>query len=268
MRILAVDDRPDGLEEMRKLTQKLQPEAELLTSASSLEALAIARKTEIDIALLRVETPELGGLDLGRYLVELNPLVNLIYVSGDEGHGYEAMSIHASGYMLEPVKQEAVRRELEDLRHPALEKEHKRVFAQTFGNFELFVDGKPVNFKYSRTKELVAVLVNNRGAQTTNGEIIANLWEDDGDPEKKLSYLSNLRQDLQNTFNRLRLNGIILKQRGSLAIAVDRIECDLYDWLEKKQDSKYHYMGDYMNQYSWPEYVHAELDEISWAMEE
>ena len=49
---------------------------------------------------------------------------------------------------------------------------------------------------------------------------------------------------------------------------MDRIECDLYDWLEKKQDSRYHYMGDYMNQYSWAEYVHAELDDISYAMEE
>ena len=149
-----------------------------------------------------------------------------------------------------------------------MQKKQKRVFAHTFGNFELFVDGRPVAFKYSRTKELVAVLVNNRGAQTTNGEIIACLWEDDGDPDKKASYLSNLRQDLQNTFTRLRLNGVILKQRGSLAIAADRIECDLYDWLENKGSSRYHYLGDYMNQYSWPEYVHAELDEISYAMEE
>ena len=268
MRILAVDDRAEGLAELTALAEKLRPEAELLSSASSLEALSIARKTEIDIALLRAETPELSGMDLGRYLIELNPLVNLIYVAADESLGYEAMTIHASGYLLEPPGEEALTRELADLRHPALEREHKRLFAQTFGNFELFVDGKPVNFKYSRTKELVAILINNRGAQTTNGEIIANLWEDDGDPEKKISYLSNLRQDLQNTFNRLRLNGVIHKQRGSLAIAVDRIECDLYDWLEKKQDSKYRYMGDYMSQYSWPEYMHAELDEISYAMEE
>ena len=153
-----------------------------------------------------------------------------------------------------------------DLRHPAAQKYQKRVFAQTFGNFELFVDLKPVAFKYSKTKEIVALLINNRGAQTTNGEIIATLWEDDGDPEKKASYLSNLRQDLQNTFTKLKLNGIILKQRGSMAIAKDRIECDLYDWLENKLNSKYQYLGDYMNQYSWPETVHAELDEISYSL--
>ena len=165
-----------------------------------------------------------------------------------------------------PADGEAVRREMEDLRHPEAEKKQKRVFAQTFGNFDLFVDGKPVAFKYTKTKEIVALLINNRGAQTTNGEIIATLWEDDGDPEKKQSYLRNLRQDLQNTFTALKIDGIIIKQRGSMAIAKDKIECDLYDWLENRENSKYKYMGDYMNQYSWSEFMHAELDEISYDM--
>ena len=248
--------------------EALSPDSELMSFEDGLAALKAAREKEIDVAFLDVDLPELSGLDLGQYLQELYPLVNLIYLSDNTDRSFDAMRQHASGYLLSPPTAALMKRELEDLRHPAVQKKQRRVFAQTFGNFELFVDGKPVAFKYSRTKELVAVLVNNRGAQTTNGEIIACLWEDDGDPDKKASYLSNLRQDLQNTFTRLRLNGIILKQRGSLAIAADRIECDLYDWLENKGDSKYHYLGDYMNQYSWPEYMHAELDEISYAMEE
>ena len=268
MTILNVLRDARSLESVGQMMAGLAPEAELLSFDNGLPALAAAREKEIDVAVLETDLPELSGLDLGQYLQELYPLVNLIYLSENTDNCFEAMRQHASGYLLAPPSESLMRRELEDLRHPAVQKKQKRVFAQTFGNFELFVDGKPVAFKYSRTKEMVAVLINNRGAQTTNGEIIACLWEDDGDPDKKASYLSNLRQDLQNTFTRLRLNGVILKQRGSLAIAVDRIECDLYDWLENKGDSKYHYLGDYMNQYSWPEYVHAELDEISYAMEE
>ena len=122
-------------------------------------------------------------------------------------------------------------------------------------------------FKYSRTKEMLALLVNNRGAQTTNGEIIGALWEDDGDPEKKASYLSKLRQDMQNTLSKLKLTDIIVKQRGSLGIDTGKIECDLYDWLEKKKKSRYRYLGEYMSQYSWAEYFHAELDELSFEME-
>ena len=268
MTILAVMENERALPPLREMLARLAPEAEPLCFSSALKALAEARKTEIDTALLDVRLPELNGIDLGQYLQELNPFVNLIYFSEDPAAAYEALALHASGYLLKPAGEESVRRELDDLRHPAAQKRQKRVFAQTFGNFELFVDGKPVAFKYTRTKEIVALLINNRGAQTTNGEIIASLWEDDGDPEKKASYLSNLRQDLQNTLTRLKANDIILKQRGSMAIATDHIECDLYEWLEKKKESRYQYLGDYMNQYPWAEFFHAELDEISYAMED
>ena len=53
-----------------------------------------------------------------------------------------------------------------------------------------------------------------------------------------------------------------------MAIAKDRIECDLYEWLDKKKESRYQYTGDFMDQYSWPEYLHAELDDISYAMDD
>lgn len=268
MTVLITEENAGVLKEVSGMAEKLLPDAEVLCFGSSLEALAKAREQEIDIALLGTGMAELSGLNLGQYLKELYPFVNLIYLSENREDAYEAMQQHASGYLIKPATKEGMRQELDSLRYPAEQKNRKRVFAQTFGNFDLFVDGKPVAFKYSRTKEMVALLVNNRGAQTTNGEIIASLWEDEGDPETKASYLRNLRQDLQNTLSSLKLTGIILKQRGSLAIAADRIECDLYDWLEKKQESRYHYLGDYMNQYSWPEVMHAQLDEIAWSFDE
>lgn len=268
MTILIVGSGPQAVEALAARVRALSPGSEVLCYESSLEALAVARKRDIDVAFLETELPELNGLDLGQYLQELYPHVNLIFLSEGPDDAFDALSLHASGYIMKPVSDFILKHELQDLRHPASGKAQKRVFAQTFGNFELFVDGEPVTFKYTRTKEIVALLVNNRGAQTTNGEIIAALWEDDGDPEKKASYLSNLRQDLQNTVTRLKLNGVIVKQRGSLGIAADKIECDLYDWLAKKKASRYQYMGDYMSQYSWAEYMHAELDEISWALDD
>ena len=267
MNIMLVDGDAGALDRLEEILAGLKGDAEILRFESTPSALAAAREQDVDVAFLAAQMPELSGLDLGLYLKDLHPLVNLIFLAEDGGKGYDALAMHASGYLIKPVAARDVARELDDLRHPEMEK-RKRVFAQTFGNFDLFVDGKPVAFKYNRTKEIVALLINNRGAQTTNGEIIATLWEDDGEPDRKASYLSNLRQDLQNTMTRLRLNGLITKQRGSLGIAVDRIECDLYDWLDKKKESRYHYLGDYMNQYSWAEYMHAELDDISYALED
>ena len=268
MRTITVDSEKESLAKLSRTIKNLLPDQEHLCFDSSMSALAAARETEIDVAFINARMPELSGLALGLYLRELNPFMNLIFLSDTEKDSYQAMQMHASGYLLRTAGKAALKKELDDLRYPELQKKHKRVFIQTFGNFEFFVDEKPVAFKYQRTKEVIAVLVNNRGAQTTNGEIIASLWEDDGDPEKKRSYLGNLRQDLQNTLTKLKLDGIIHKQRGSMAIDKEKVECDLFDWLEKKKESKYQYIGDYMNQYSWPEYFHAELDEISYAMDD
>jgi len=266
MTFMLVSDDPRTLEDAAALLNELQPGAEVLSFTESPAALAEARERPVDVALLAANMPELDGLDLGQYLKDLHPAVNLVFMDPDDTQALDALSLHASGCLLLPVSKFALSAELDDLRYPVSGGPGHRVFAQTFGNFELFVDGEPVAFKYSRTKEVVALLVNNRGAQTTNGEIIAALWEDDGDPEKKASYLRNLRQDLQNTFTRLKLTDLLRKQRGSMAIAADRIDCDLYDWIAKKDKSRYRYMGDYMNQYSWAETVHAELDAMNDAL--
>lgn len=261
MKIIAVDDNKKDLKIISDIVKDILPDSEYDAFDDPLSALALAREKEIDIAILDIKMPELDGIELGRFLKELNPFINIIFLTSHKDYGFEAMEMHASGYMIKPATKDKLNEELAELRYAEKYNSHKRVFVQTFGNFEIFVDGKPVDFKYKRTKEMVAILVANKGAQTTNGEIIANMWEDEGDPDKKVSYLGNIRQDLQNTFSDLKLEGIILKQRGSMAIAKDRIDCDLYDWLEKKDASKYKYAGDFMNQYSWSEFYHADLDD-------
>lgn len=74
----------------------------------------------------------------------------------------------------------------------------KRVRMQTFGNFEVYVDGKPLEFKYSRTKEMLAYLVDRQGALCTMAEIQAVLFEDEMGHE---SYIKSLRRDLQVTLD-------------------------------------------------------------------
>ena len=69
----------------------------------------------------------------------------------------------------------------------------KRVRMQTFGNFEVYVDGK-----YSRTKEVLAYLVDRQGALCTMAEIQAVLFEDEMGHE---SYIKSLRRDLQVTLD-------------------------------------------------------------------
>ena len=147
MKVMLVDDDKKCLAQLEKITKELLPKAEIISFDDPLNALAKARTEEIDLSFIDTDMPDLSGIELGIYLKELNPFMNIIFSSETKEFGFDAMQIHASGYMLRPVTTGKVQGELAELRYAEKYNDHKRVFAQTFGNFELFVDGKPVEFK-------------------------------------------------------------------------------------------------------------------------
>ena len=126
MTILAVLENDRAIPPFMQTMAKFAPDADLLCFGNALPALAAARKTEIDIALMDVSLPELNGVDFGQYLQDLYPFVNLIYLSEGPEKAFDAMRQHASGYLLKPASEESIRHELEDLRHPASQKKEKR----------------------------------------------------------------------------------------------------------------------------------------------
>ena len=99
MTILAVLENEQALHGFTELIASVQPDAELMCFSSSLPALAAARRSEIDTAILDVALPDLDGLEFGQYLQDLYPLVNLIYLSDSHEGAFEAMNQHASGYL-------------------------------------------------------------------------------------------------------------------------------------------------------------------------
>lgn len=128
-----------------------------------------------------------------------------------------------------------------------------RLRVQTFGNFEVFYDGKPVHFRRRRTKELFAYLIDRRGAGSTMGQLISVLWEGRPDTESVRSQLRSLITDLRTTFRDLGENAIIIKQRDLIAVDPTRVDCDYYRFLAGDQGAAKAFRGEYMTNYSWGE---------------
>lgn len=129
---------------------------------------------------------------------------------------------------------------------------------RTFGNFEIYVNNKPVAFKYSVSKELIAFLVDRRGVMCTNGEIMSALWED----EDRSGYLRQIRKDIVDTLKKFGLDDIIFVQWGKMGIDRTKVECDLFMWEDGNLAAINSYHGEYMEQYSWAEYSKAAFEDI------
>ena len=257
MKIIAVDDERIALEGLLDVISEVAPDAQLNGFEYPEDALSFVDANDCNIAFLDVEMAEMSGVELAEQLKLRNPDINIIFATGFEEYRKEAYDLHASGYLTKPITAEKVKKELSDLRRPIPKRRRMRV--QTFGNFEVYIDGLPMAFKYSKTKELLAYLVDRKGALCTSGELQAVIFEDDSGHE---SYMKSLRRDLLETLETAGCGNVIAQQRGKLGVVPDNLDCDYYDWCEgKRMGISWH--GEYMAQYSWSEYTAAVLERMN-----
>lgn len=253
MKAILIDDEMPALRYLERRIKEAEPGAELTICNDPREGLMLSKNGGFDVAFLDIHMQGINGMDLAKQMQESNPTLNIIFTTGFTEHALDAFKLNASGYLVKPIRTEDVRKQLDNLRFPITEK--KRVRFQCFGNFEAFIDEEPIRFHYTRTKEMLAYLVSRNGTMCSSGEVMAVLWED-GSPD---AYLRKLRKDLLDALKNKGLEDVIKKQRGSMGILADKVECDYYDMLETDEQGRY--QGEFMSQYSWAEELNAILQD-------
>ena len=65
---------------------------------------------------------------------------------------------------------------------------------------------------------------------------------------------------MMSTLNEAGFSDVIVRQRGTIAVVPDKIECDLYEWKKDRNLASSKYTGEYMSQFSWAEYSKGALE--------
>lgn len=253
MNILALDDEKIALEGLVSATKKAEPSAVIYSFCKPKEALEFCKSTPCEVVLLDIQMRNMSGVEVAKEVKLLNPNTNIIFTTGYADYMKEAFELHASGYLMKPITPAKIRKELDNLRCPLPPVLENRIRFQTFGNFEVFIDGQPIKFKYDLTKEVLAYLVDRNGALCANGEIMAVLWGD----KHPSSYFRSLIKDMKDIFSDAGCGDVIRQQRGKIGIVREKVDCDYYDWLDGKIYAVNLYRGEYMAQYGWSEFTHG-----------
>lgn len=257
MIIAAVDDEKIALEALCSAIGKCEPDADIVSFRLASEAYEYIKDNEVDVAFLDIEMRDKSGIELAKELKFVRPNLNIIFATGYDSFFGEAFAMHASGYLLKPITVDKVRKELDNLRYPVENKDSgRRVKFHCFGNFEVYIDGTPAKFKYSKTKEALAYLVDRSGSLCSNNEIIVALWEDDS----HASYLKNIKRDMFDVFSSVGLGDVLIKQRNQIGINRELVDCDYYDMQAGTAYALNSYRGEYMEQYSWAELTRGMLE--------
>ena len=168
-------------------------------------------------------------------------------MTGYDQYALDAYSMHASGYLTKPVSVEKLKMELSNLRYPMPSMDDaNKLKVQCFGHFEVFYNGNPVKFARSKTKEMLAFLIDRKGAMVSVKELSLALFG-----EEKSSYIRNLVADLSKALKEINCEDVFIKHFNSYGIKISAISCDYYDYLNNVPYAVKAYNGVYMQQYSW-----------------
>lgn len=261
VKYLVLDDEIIAAEYLAALIYEVDEKAEVITANNPVQSLEIARQQQFHVCFIDIQMPGLNGIEFANKLKKLYLKTNFIFVTGYSDYMGEAFRLDASDYIMKPANVKEIRHALENLRYSSQEnlvgKEKQRIQIICFGNFEILIDGKPVKFKFDKTKELLAYLVHRKGTRCTSKEVIATLWEEDGHD----SYYRMLKKDLQDVLKQLGCGEIIYSERGQIGLScLECIQCDYFKWVENSVEGRKLYLGEYMAQYSWAEEVNALIE--------
>jgi two-component SAPR family response regulator len=262
MTVLTVDDESAALNILNRAILEVLPDAEIRSFSTAADALREIQEIGFrpEAAFLDIRLPDATGLEIARRIKESSPHTNLIFVTAYSDYALEATTLHSSGYLLKPATAEKVRSELDNLRYPPQREPGHRLRIQCFGDFEVFLDNRPLPLHYSKSKELLAYLVDRRGSACNTGELCAVLWPEEPDSMAIHKRLRKVMSDLTHALDAAGQGDALLKRRNSFAVNADCLDCDYYGMLNHNLADINTYTGEYMSQYSWAEMTLGALE--------
>ena len=251
MRVLCVDDALPIMEDTVAMCRQLPQTQEVTGFTRPREALEWLKTHPIDLALLDIDMPVINGLMLAEQLKRRNPDAAIIFLTAFPQYAVQAFKLRATGYLLKPVSFEELKEEVDYARSRGREHPSGHIVVQTFGNFEIFVDGETLVFHRSKAKELLAYLIDRNGRGVNRPGIYAALWEEGLYNYSRQKYLDVIIRSLRETLREAGIEEILEIKGGYLRIRPELLNCDLYRFLKNDPEAVNAYRGEYMEEYPW-----------------
>ena len=251
MRMICVDDERLLMEDAVALCREISIVKDAKGFTKPAEALNWLEHEQADVALLDIDMPGMSGIELAKKIQNKQPQIAVIFLTGYSQYALDAYDVHPTAYLLKPVKKEKLAKELVYIASRTGQKSATGIEAHTFGNFDLLVEGKPVIFRQAKCKELLAYLIDRRGASVTRREAFAILWEDRTYDRPMQKQLDNIIRMLRTSLTECGAAEIFELQSATMRVNPELISCDAWRYLAGEQEAIRAFRGEYMSNYSW-----------------
>ena len=120
MTVVCFDNTPIMLQSLKENAAKAYPHADVQTFLTEERAFRYAKEAGCDVLLCEINPPRLEGLFLAEKIKQLNPKVNIIFVTvcSESEHAKAVLRLKPSGYLTKEATNAQILEELQNLRYP------------------------------------------------------------------------------------------------------------------------------------------------------
>lgn len=216
MRVILVDDEPIILENLKEILIDFQEIEIMGTYTQPSQVLFELQSTQPEVAFIDIEMYGMNGIELAEQLLMKNNNLDVVFVTAYNHYASEAFEVNAIDYLLKPIKPERVAKTIEKLLR-RMENEKceisNMVSITQFGMFQIKSGNQTVKWSRSKSRELLAYLLQNEGKWISKYTLCEIQWQD-YEPNQALAYL-------QTSIYALRKN---LKEYGIENIKIEYLE--------------------------------------------
>lgn len=251
MTIICVDDDAQTAKRTAAACQRIAQVDEAVSFTSPVSALEYFDEHIVDIAILDISMPRMSGIELASKIKQKSLSTAIIFLTTFPQYAADAFTVHATGYMLKPLDEKRLLEEISYARLISFKDLSRRIVVQTFGGFDVFVDGRLVLFAQKKCKELFAFLVDRRGNSVTRAEVYAVLFEDafyDRPAQKKLD---SLIRSMRDTLREYGIEDTFELKSACMRIIPEKLSCDMYRFFDGDMIAVNSFRGEYMSAYYW-----------------
>lgn len=215
-------------------------------------AVEYAGSHAVDFALLDIDMPGMNGIELAQRLRQIRPDMIIVFATAHPKFAVDALRMKADYIIFKPFDQEDIADVMERAKL-FRQRQKKRIRFQTFGPFEMLVDGRPVHFRSGKAKELLALCVSRGGRPVSIHEMVEFLWGENSTISTENTGYRRTIKELADTLRSADAEDLLLRNRGSLRVRMELADSDYQDFLNGSDEAGCAFQGAFMSQYSWAE---------------
>ncbi len=114
--VMIVDDEAIALQGAKKVVSDTLPETTVVTFKRPSDALEYVAANKVTIALLDIEMGKSNGFELSQKIHDINPNTSIFFLTAYPDYALDAWSTFANGFLVKPLKKEALLKQLDMMR--------------------------------------------------------------------------------------------------------------------------------------------------------